>query len=120
MPNRRLTNDELERLADPLLAEVRAKLQQLSDGDASLLWALRRKIAKELGYDERGKPMYRKVLKATKRGEQQNKCAVCGCDLPERNVVLDRFEIKRGNARLLRNLAQSKPFLFAGLPQFFT
>lgn len=105
MANRRLTDDELKQLANPLLAELRAKLQELSGGDQSLLWALRRKLAKELSYDERGKPMHRKLLKATKRGEQHDQCALCGGPLPEKNAILDRLEAMKGytgeNTRLI-------------------
>ncbi len=36
--------------------------------------------------------MQRRQLKAFKRGEQGNKCAICGRDLPEENVDLDRLE----------------------------
>ena len=63
MPNRRMTYDELDALFAPLLADARARLERLSASDPDLLWALRRKLAKELTYDERGKPMYRKQLK---------------------------------------------------------
>ncbi|HEX7679757.1 MAG TPA: hypothetical protein VF713_16625 [Thermoanaerobaculia bacterium] len=80
-------------------------MNDLSEGDPSLLWALRRKLAKELFYDERGKPTHRKLLKATKRGEQQNKCAVCQKELPAKNAVLDRHEAMKGytaeNTRLI-------------------
>jgi len=99
MANRRLTEDELQRLATPLLSELRSKLHELSGGDQSLLWALRRKVAKELSYDERGKPMLRKLLKATKRGEQRNRCAVCGEQLPAKNAILDRIEAMKGYTR---------------------
>jgi ribosomal protein L44E len=105
MANRRLTESELANLANPLVQTVRAKLQELSGDDNSLLWALRRKLAKELLYDERGKPMHRKLLKATKRGQQQNKCAVCQRELPAKNAVLDRHEAMKGytseNTRLI-------------------
>ncbi len=106
MANRRLTGDKLQRLATPLLSELRSKLRELSGGDQSLLWALRRKVAKELSYDERGKSMLRKLLKATKRGEQRNRCAVCGeQQLPAKNAILDRIEAMRGytaeNTRLI-------------------
>ena len=87
------------------MAGVRESLQQLSSGDAELLWALRRKLTKGLSYDERGKPMHRKVLKAQKRGEQRNLCARCSSELPEKNAVLDRIEAMKGytreNTRLL-------------------
>ena len=104
MPNRRLTESELE-LFRPFLEEVRAKLRALSGNDDQLFWALRRKLAKELSYDERGKPMYRRQLKAFKRGEQGGRCALCNEILPERNAVLDRFEAMLGytteNTRLI-------------------
>ncbi len=105
MPNRQLTERELADVFAPLIADVRTRLAALSGGNAELLFALRRKLSKELSYDERGKPMERRELKALKRGEQHNKCAICGRDLPEKNVVLDRLEAMKGytreNTRLL-------------------
>ena len=87
------------------MRRVRENLQELSSGDAELMWALRRKVTKELSYDERGKPMHRKILKAQKRGEQGNHCAACSGELPEKNAVLDRPEAMGGytveNTRLL-------------------
>lgn len=105
MPNRQLTNDELENLAHPMLKQMRGKLEELSGGDEELLWALRRKIAKELGYDERGKPMQRAALKKMKRREQDNLCVICKGTLPLDGAVLDRLEAMGGytdsNTRLL-------------------
>ncbi len=89
MPNRFLTADELAK-AYALLADVRSRLIELAGGDSDLLFAYRRKITKELGYDERGKPMHRIKLKAEKWGEQGGKCAECGEPLPEKYAVLDR------------------------------
>jgi hypothetical protein len=89
MPNRNLTPDELLK-ANTLLAEVRSRLAGLSGGDRDLLFAYRRKIVKELGYDERGKPIHRIKLKAFKFGEQGGKCAHCGEQFPEKYTVLDR------------------------------
>lgn len=47
----------------------------------------------------------RRTLKALKRSEQNNRCAICGRDLPEKNVVLDRLEAMKGytweNTRLV-------------------
>ena len=68
MPNRRLTEAELE-MFRPFLEEVRAQLRTLSGSDNQLFWALRRKLAKELSYDKRGTPTHRRQLKAFKRGE---------------------------------------------------
>src|SRR6266487_1834258 len=100
MPNRQLTAQELADLFEPMIADVRTRLAELSAGDANLLFALRRKLAKELSYDERGTPAERAKLKAFKRGEQDNKCAICGLYLPEKNVVLDRIEAMKGHVLL--------------------
>jgi hypothetical protein len=105
MANRQLTAAELERLFKPLIAEVREKLVRLARGDNELHWALRRKLAKELTYDERSRPGDRVKLKAFKRGQQNNKCALCGCELPEKYATLDRVEAMKGytpeNTRLI-------------------
>jgi len=89
MPNRNLNPDELER-AQELLADIRKRLTDLAAGDPLLLFAYRRKVVKELGYDERGKPGVRGKLKALKWGQQQGKCAQCHEDLPLRYSELDR------------------------------
>jgi UTP:GlnB (protein PII) uridylyltransferase len=104
MPNRQLTPDELER-AKALLAEIRSKLEALSKGDKELLFAYRRKIFKELTYDERSKPMVRRILKDQKWKEQRGLCAICGKELPEKYTVLDRLNAADGytkeNTRLV-------------------
>ena len=105
MPNRQLSSEELQSLFSPLLADVRKRLVALSEGDEELQWALRRKLSKELIYDERGKPNHRRKLKDAKRAEQDNKCFICGDSLPAKYVVLDRIEAMGGytpeNTRLL-------------------
>jgi hypothetical protein len=105
MPNRQLTKQELQDIFAPLIALVRHELIMRAAGDAALHWALRRKLAKELGYDERGKPGLRKLLKQRKLVQQDGKCPVCSEHLPARGAVLDRFEAMRGyndeNTRLI-------------------
>ena len=105
MPNRQLSSIELDTLFRPLLASVRGRLGELSAGDEALLWALRRKLAKELTYDERSRPGDRRALKAFKRGEQNGLCPICALPLPEKYVTLDRFEAMLGytkeNTRLV-------------------
>jgi hypothetical protein len=105
MPNRNLSEDELKQLFQPLIEQVRTNLDQLSSGDSDLLWALRRKLAKELTYDEKGKPQHRKNLKQFKRCQQSGKCAICGNLLPGKYSVLDRLEAMKGyneeNTRLI-------------------
>lgn len=104
MPNRILDPDELA-LANQLLRAVRAKLKKLSGGDPELLFAFRRKVAKELTYDERSKPAARRRLNAQKRVEQKGKCALCKKALPDSHNVLDRFVASAGytkeNTRLI-------------------
>ena len=63
MPNRNLTANEL-REANDLLTDIRVRLTSLAADDPLLLFAYRRKVVKELGYDERGKPAARAILKA--------------------------------------------------------
>ncbi|MFY9826729.1 MAG: hypothetical protein WAM82_35570 [Thermoanaerobaculia bacterium] len=112
MPNRQLTADELEKLFTPLIMEVRLRLKDLSADDDNLHWALRRKLSKELTYDERGKPMQRRKLKELKRAEQDNKCQLCKSSLPAKYVVLDRIEAMSGytpeNTRLLCQACDTK------------
>jgi UTP:GlnB (protein PII) uridylyltransferase len=95
MPNRNLSATELEN-ANGLLAEIRERLQTLAGDDATLLFAYRRKIAKELGYDERSKPMVRRRIKALKRRSQNGICPLCREALPEKYVVLDRLDAAAG------------------------
>jgi len=105
MPNRRLTDDERITLFGPLLVDVRNRLAALAGTDEALYWALRRKLSKELSYDERSRPVQRKKLKLAKRKSQDGKCADCSEPLPESGAVLDRTEAMLGytaeNTRLL-------------------
>lgn len=105
MPNRQLTDEERKDLFEPLIAEVRIRLKELCKDDDALHWALRRKLVKELGYDEKSKPALRNKLKRKKISEQNGLCAVCREELPEKNSVLDRFEAMDGyteeNTRLI-------------------
>jgi hypothetical protein len=89
MPNRNLNSDELKR-ANELLAKIRKDLRDLAGDDSLLLFAYRRKVVKELTYDERGKPGPRGKLKALRWGLQQGKCAECGGELPLKYSELDR------------------------------
>jgi DNA repair exonuclease SbcCD ATPase subunit len=104
MANRQLLKDELA-AANALLSEIRARLHALSNGDAELLFAYRRKIYKELGYDERNKPAHRRKLKDQKSREQRGLCALCGKELPIKYTVLDRLVASAGytadNTRLI-------------------
>jgi len=89
MPNKNLNPDEL-RCANELLTDIRQRLSSLAAGDSVLLFAYRRKVVKELGYDERGKPGVRAKLKSLKWGQQNGACVHCGCDLPLSYSELDR------------------------------
>jgi hypothetical protein len=89
MANRNLNTDELKR-ANELLTDIRERLTNLAAGDLLLLFAYRRKVIKELGYDERGKPLVRAKLKALKWGQQNGKCAHCGEAMRLKYSELDR------------------------------
>jgi hypothetical protein len=93
--NRTLTIDELT-AAHALLAEIRKKLDQLAGGDPLLLFAYRRKVMKELSYDERGKPVARAKLKSLKWGLQQYRCAHCRKLMPMAYSELDRKNAAEG------------------------
>lgn len=95
MPNRRLTPAELE-LANNILADVRAHIDAMAGEDFDLKFALRRKIFKELTYDERSKPMARRALKKRMRAQQGGICPICKEALPETYCVLDRFNAADG------------------------
>jgi hypothetical protein len=102
---RKLSTDELTTVFRPILDQVRLILLRASNGDSQFHWALRRKLAKELVYDEREKPAKRKRLKRQKRRQQGDKCQNCRLELPQRGAVLDRLDAMKGytleNTRLL-------------------
>jgi 5-methylcytosine-specific restriction endonuclease McrA len=106
VPTRKLTEHELA-LIRPVLEQVRDSLKSLSAGDPALLFAYRRKLAKQLTYDERSSPAKRKSLKRRKLIAQEGKCAICGIQLPPAGLgaVLDRLNAMDGytdvNIRLL-------------------
>jgi hypothetical protein len=89
MANRTLTVEELQR-AHSLLAEIRKQIDALAGGDPLLRFAYRRKIVKELGYDERSKPVARAKLKSVKWGLQKGICAHCNEAMPLAYSELDR------------------------------
>jgi hypothetical protein len=95
MPSQRLTPEQAER-ANELLESVRARLLELSNGDGSLLFSLRRRVFIRLSYDERGTPAQRTKLKNQKWKDQRGKCAICGEDLPAKGAELDRFDALGG------------------------
>jgi hypothetical protein len=104
MANRTLCATELA-AANTLLTEIRQRLAAMSNGDEQLYWALRRKVTKELSFDERGKPAERRKLKEAKWKSQRGICPLCQGPLPEKYCVLDRFEAMGGytseNTRLI-------------------
>jgi hypothetical protein len=107
MANPRLTEEQRKHLFAPLFECVKAELERLSGGDPQLLWALRRKLAKELVYLERSTPGARKKLKAQVWAAQNGRCALCQQGMPLKNSELDRFEAYLGyvesNVRLVHH-----------------
>jgi hypothetical protein len=107
MPNPQLTPTQRATLFAPLFQHTKEELERLSDGNARLLWALRRKLTKELLYLERSTPAARTKLKMKKWIEQRGICPVCSRLLPEKNAELDRFDAFLGytfeNTRLVHH-----------------
>jgi hypothetical protein len=60
-------------------------------GDPDVLWALRRKLTKELGYLERSSPQVRTALKQRKMREQNGRCGICRQKLQPSGSHLDRI-----------------------------
>ena len=106
MANKRLNATELAN-ANDLLADIRKRLDELSGDDRELRFAYNRKIAKELGYDERKTPMARRKLKREKWDEQNHRCAECSKEMPLAYSVLDRKNAVDGytkeNTRLIHS-----------------
>ena len=96
MSNPRLTPEQRTTLFLPLFEMIRKEMEKVSGGDLKVLWALRRKIAKELGYLEKGKPADRRNLQDQKYLDQNGLCAICGEQLPQRGGELDRKEAFSG------------------------
>ncbi len=107
MANPRLTKEQRDELFAPLLKRVLTDLEESSAGDPQLLWAMRRKLAKELMHLERSTPAARNKLKALKRQSQKGLCALCGESMPQKHSELDRFEAYLGytesNTRLVHH-----------------
>lgn len=107
MPNPRLTDSQRKELFAPLFELIKSELKRLSDGDEKVLWALRRKLTKELGYLERGTPAERNSLKKRMFQLQEAKCPLCFNPMELKNSELDRFEAFLGytesNVRLVHH-----------------
>ena len=71
------------------------------------MWALRRKLAKELIYIERSTPAVRNKLKALMWAKQSGICALCSQAMSQKGSELDRTEAYLGyvesNVRLVHH-----------------
>lgn len=107
MSEPRLTKEQRESLFKPLFEKVVGDLVALSEGNAETLWALRRKLAKELMYMERSTPTARNKLKALMFKKQRGICALCDKELVQKGSELDRFNAFGGyvesNVRLVHH-----------------
>lgn len=105
--NPRLTDTQRDELFLPLFDFVQSELNRLSGGDDALLFALRRKLAKELMYLERSKPAQRKRLKSKMWKKQNGLCALCHQPMDVTGSELDRFKAIDGytedNVRLIHH-----------------
>jgi hypothetical protein len=112
MANYQLTDEQRIQLFAPLFERIKTELNTLSNGDEQLMWALQRKLAKELTYLERGKPATRKKLKAIMWKKQNSNCALCNNPMPQEYSELDRYEACLGyiesNVRLVHHECHKK------------
>jgi hypothetical protein len=67
MPNPRLTDDQIKTIFRPLFNDLIKRVSEIAGHDVALLFALRRKLAKELTYKERSGTNERRKLKKMKR-----------------------------------------------------
>ncbi len=118
MSNPQLNKSQLKQ-AKELLSEIRDKIKTLANNDSSLVFAFRRKIRKELMYDERSTPVQRKKLKDLMWKKQKGICPICGKELPLKYAVIDRAEAIKGyveeNVRLIcpdcdKNIQQERRY----------
>lgn len=104
MSNPRLSESQVEQ-AQKAIGKIRKEIRKIANNDPNLIFAFRRKIYKELIYDERGKPLERKRLKEKIVKKQKGLCRICKRKLPSRGSVLDRREAIKGynekNVRLI-------------------
>ena len=112
MENPRLNPVQLEK-AKILLQKIRKEITKLSRGDANLIFAYKKKIRKELTYDERGNPAHRRNLKEQMWLKQQGFCAICKKKLTLKYSELDRHYAPRGyvennNVRLVHHQCHIK------------
>ncbi len=95
MANSQLNQKQLSK-ANELLNKIRKEINTLTNNNPELIFAFRRKIYKELIYNERGKPMKRKKLKEGLWKKQKGLCSKCKQKLSEKGAVLDRIKAIRG------------------------
>jgi UTP:GlnB (protein PII) uridylyltransferase len=104
MENPKLNKKQLQQ-AGIFLNKIRLEINKLAHNDQKLIFAFRKKIRKELTYDERSKPSVRKKLKMLMRAKQKGICTICKKCLPSKYAVLDRTEAIKGcvekNVRLI-------------------
>jgi hypothetical protein len=86
--------DEQRARAVEILENTRQAIANEAGGDPLLEFAMRRYIYVRLSYDERGKPMQRRKLKAKLFDLQQGRCPLCG----ESIVTLGETELHRAEA----------------------
>lgn len=86
-----LTNRQRDSVL-PLLEKLRADIRDLAGGDETIVFQIRRYIAKRLEFDERGTPMQRRKLKDQMWKKQRGLCVECGEELPIRGAELDRVQ----------------------------
>lgn len=104
MSNPQLNKTQLKQ-AHKLITKIRKQIETLAKNNPEVIFAFRRKIVKELGYDEKSHPNVRRALKVEMRKKQKGICPLCKQELPDKGAILDRAEAIKGykkeNVRLI-------------------
>lgn len=91
MTTPKLTPEQLIEAA-ALLNDIRQRIKDLSGHDPEIEFAYRRRIYKQLEYDERSKTQKRKALQKKKWKRQDMLCGICNKPLPLEDSELDRLK----------------------------
>lgn len=104
MANPQLNQTQLSKVKK-LLNKIRKEINKLANNNPELIFAFRRKIYKELSYDERSKPIKRRKLKEKMWKKQKGLCFECKKKLSKNGGILDRLKAIDGyiekNVRLI-------------------
>src|ERR1700744_4975982 len=90
-------NEHDRQKAEELLVELRARLSQMAEGDASRCARLAAYLADQLAYTPEAEALRRERLIEEKHTQQRGLCANCEEDLPVQGAELHRMRAADGD-----------------------